>query len=89
MCPHVWMFFAACATTEGEFGQEQRLLGPDYTVYECRAALQNLGSSSLAGAAYASAMRALLGVRCGVGLSYCPLVSCMLYVDYGGQVDSE
>uniref|UniRef100_A0A383VFS8 Endonuclease/exonuclease/phosphatase domain-containing protein n=1 Tax=Tetradesmus obliquus TaxID=3088 RepID=A0A383VFS8_TETOB len=44
----------------GEFEQELQLLGPDYHVHECRAALQHLSASSLLGAAYVSSIRALL-----------------------------
>eukprot|EP00882_Tetradesmus_deserticola_P008246 GHRQ01008691.1.p1 GENE.GHRQ01008691.1~~GHRQ01008691.1.p1 ORF type:complete len:283 (+),score=55.95 GHRQ01008691.1:303-1151(+) len=44
----------------GEFAQELQLLGPDYRVHECRAALQHLSSSSLLGAAYVSTLKALL-----------------------------
>jgi len=47
----------------GEFEQELQLLGPDYHVHECRAALQHLSASSLLGAAYVSSIRALLRFR--------------------------
>lgn len=46
----------------GEFEQELQLLGPDYHVHECRAALQHLSASSLLGAACVSSM-ALLRFR--------------------------
>jgi hypothetical protein len=51
-------------TLAGEFAQELQLLGPDYHVHECRAALQHLSASSLLGAAYVSTVRALLRLRC-------------------------
>jgi hypothetical protein len=52
-----------CPDIPGEFGQDQALLGGDYQVYECRAALHHLRTSSIAGALYAAAIRGLLGMR--------------------------
>lgn len=50
------------AAAAGEFRQEQLLLGSNYTVHECRAALQHLRSSSIFGAALSSLLSSLLGV---------------------------
>eukprot|EP00775_Hariotina_reticulata_P008696 gene8696-8877_t len=45
-----------------EFGQDQALLGGNYQVYECRAALHHLRTSSIAGAIYSAAIRGLLSL---------------------------
>lgn len=72
----------------GEFGQELRLLGADYRVHECRAALSHLRASGLAGAAYASFVDLLLQFRCVHGKVFaaeCSHSSCVCMHSQAGQ----